>query len=80
MCGGGGGKGGGGGVKGDTVAHRLKVLRSPAPNASRDPLRFHTICAAMNFVNSRPQTFFDEKLWPESVVVRIYTKPRSGQH
>ena len=37
---GGGGEeeGWGGEVKGDTVAYRLKVLKTPAPNALCDPL------------------------------------------
>ena len=29
---------------------------------------------------SQFERLFDEKLWPEGVVVRIYTTPRSGQH
>ena len=28
---------------------------------------------------SQFERIFDEKLWPEGVVVRIYTTPRSGQ-
>ena len=35
------------GERGDAVAHSLTVLKTPAPNTLRDPLRLHTICVEM---------------------------------
>ena len=63
------GRGRGGGVKGDTVAHRLKVLKTPAPNASRDPLRFRTICAEMKHATDNTRYFMNWRAQLHTLII-----------